>query len=65
MASGPLTRDFKGMRIAWSRNLGRYPVEPIVNQVCDSARRVFGDIGCRVDDGPIIVCRHGLCADHG
>ena len=48
---GALARDFKGTRIAWSRNLGRYPVEPIVNQVCDSARRVFGDIGCRVEDG--------------
>ena len=48
---GALTRDFKGTRVAWSRNLGRYPVEPIVNQVCDSARHVFGDIGCRVEDG--------------
>jgi amidase len=47
----PLARDFKGTRIAWSRNLGRYPVEPVVNEVCDTARHVFGDIGCRIEDG--------------
>jgi amidase len=46
-----LRRDFKGVRIAWSRNLGRYPVEPIVNAVCDSARPVFADLGCTVEDG--------------
>src|SRR4029077_8438129 len=49
--SGALARDFKGTRIAWSRNLGRYQVEPIVNQVGDGARHVFSDIGCRVEDG--------------
>jgi amidase len=48
---GRLRRDFKGVRIAWSRNLGTYPVEPVVNQVCDAARHVFADLGCRVEDG--------------
>jgi amidase len=48
--SGALARDFKGTRVAWSRNLGRYTVEPIVNLVCDGARHVFTDIGCRVED---------------
>ncbi len=47
---GPLGRDFSGVRIAWSRNLGRYPVEPVVNQVCDKARHVFADLGCIVED---------------
>jgi amidase len=47
---GPLQRDFSGVRIAWSRDLGRYPVEPIVNHVCDAARHVFTDIGCLVED---------------
>jgi amidase len=49
--SRPLQRDFKGARIAWSRNLGRYPVQPVVNEVCDRARSVFADLGCQVDDG--------------
>ena len=48
---GSLRRDFAGVRIAWSRNLGRYPVEPVVNTVCDSARRAFADLGCVVEDG--------------
>jgi amidase len=47
----PLRRDFKGARVAWSRNLGRYPVEPVVNEVCDGARPVFAELGCQVDDG--------------
>ncbi|HZS05412.1 MAG TPA: amidase [Blastocatellia bacterium] len=49
--SRPLPRDFKGTRIAWSRNLGRYPVEPAVNEVCDKARSTFAALGCRVEDG--------------
>jgi amidase len=47
---GALQRDFKGVRIAWSRNLGRYPVEPAVNSVCDGAQHVFTDLGCVVQD---------------
>jgi amidase len=48
---GSLRRDFKGVPIAWSRNLGRYPVEPVVSEVCNSARHVFADLGCHVHDG--------------
>jgi amidase len=47
---GPLGRDWTGARVAWSRNLGRYPVEPIVNEVCDRARPVFEDLRCIVQD---------------
>jgi amidase len=46
-----LRRDFKGVRIGWSRNLGRYPVEPVVSEVFNRARQVFVDLGCRVHDG--------------
>jgi amidase len=49
--SGSLRRDFKGVRVAWSRNLGRYPVEPRVTVVCDASRHVFADLGCIVEDG--------------
>jgi len=49
--SRPLRRDFRGARIAWSRNLGRYPVEPVVNEVCDKVRSTFTSLGCRVEDG--------------
>ncbi len=51
MFSQPLERNFKGVRIAWSRTLGRYPVEPAINEVCDKARTVFAALGCQVEDG--------------
>jgi amidase len=47
---GSLHADLHGTRVAWSRNLGGYPIEPIVNQVCDAARPVFLDLGCVVED---------------
>lgn len=49
--SKPLQRDFRGTRIAWSRNLGRYPVQPIVNEVCDKARSTFAALGCHLENG--------------
>lgn len=47
----PLERSFRNVRIAWSRNLGRYPVEPAINEVCDKARPVFAALGCQIEDG--------------
>jgi amidase len=44
-------RDFAGARVAWSERLGRYPVEPAVTAVCNTARSVFIDLGCEVSDG--------------
>ncbi|MEO8465554.1 MAG: amidase [Gammaproteobacteria bacterium] len=44
----PLERDFHGARIAWSTNLGRYPVEGVVTRVCDAARPVLVQLGCEV-----------------
>jgi amidase len=49
--SRPLARDFRGVRVAWSRNLGRYPVQPAVTEVCDRARPVFAALGCQVEEG--------------
>ena len=48
--SRPLDRDFKGVRIAWSRNLGELPVDPRVTAVIDRERHVFESIGCQVED---------------
>jgi amidase len=50
MFSRPLSRDFRGVRIAWSRNLGRYQVEPAVTETTGRARPYFEQIGCRVDE---------------
>ena len=46
----PLGRTFRGTRIAWSQNLGRYPVAPVVNEVCNASRSVFEELGCDIDD---------------
>ncbi len=45
-----LDRDFAGTRIAWSRDLGGRPIEPVQTQVLDAQRHVFEDIGCMVED---------------
>jgi amidase len=46
----PLDRDFRGVRMAWSRDLGGLPVDRRVTQVIDAQRRVFEDLGGRVED---------------
>lgn len=48
--ANPLDRDFKGVRIAWSRDLNGLPVDGRVTAVIDSQRHVFEDLGCRVVD---------------
>ncbi len=46
-----LDRDFKGVRIAWSPDLGELPVDPRVTNVLESQRHVFEDLGCIVEEG--------------
>jgi len=47
----PLARDFKGVRVAWSRDLGNLPVDPRVTAVIDAQRHVFESLGCVITDG--------------
>jgi amidase len=47
---GPLERDFSGTRVAWSRDFGGLPVDPMVTAVLDAQRHTFEDIGCLVED---------------
>jgi amidase len=46
----PLSRDFKGVRVAWWRGLGGIPVEAEIRRVVDGNRKVFEDLGCRVEE---------------
>ncbi len=46
----PLDRDFRGVRVAWSRDLGGLPVDPAVTAVLDAQRATFEALGCEVDD---------------
>ena len=47
--SGPLDRDLKGLKVAFSPDLGGLPVEPAVVEVLKTAVPVFEDLGCHVD----------------
>ncbi len=46
-----LARDFKGVRVAWSRDLGGLPVDPRVTAVIDGQRQVFESLGCVTEEG--------------
>jgi amidase len=45
----PLARDFDGVRIAWSPDLGYLPVDAEVQAVCAAALPALESLGCRVD----------------
>jgi amidase len=47
----PLERDFRGVRIAWSRDFGGIPVDRRVTAVIDAQRKTFQSLGCVVEDG--------------
>lgn len=47
----PLVRNFKGNRIAWSKNLGGLPVDPRVTQTLENQRHLFEDLGCIIEEG--------------
>ena len=42
--------DLRGLRLAWTPNLGRYPVEREVVEVCQAALPTFRDLGAEVED---------------
>ncbi|MBI2204262.1 MAG: amidase [Candidatus Rokubacteria bacterium] len=46
----PLDRDFRGVRIAWTRDLGELPVDRRVTAVLDAQRKTFESLGCVVED---------------
>jgi amidase len=47
----PLDRDLKGLRVAWSTDLGgTVPVDPKVKEVFEQQVKVFEDMGCFVEE---------------
>jgi amidase len=48
--SQPLERNFKGVRVAWSRDLGGLPVDSRVTEAIDAQRHVFESLGCLTED---------------
>jgi amidase len=45
-----LDRDFRKVRVAWSRDLGGLPVDRRVLAVLERQRKVFESLGCAVED---------------
>jgi amidase len=48
--AAPLGRDFRGVRVAWWRDLGGIPFEGEVVNVVNAARPVFEQLGCVVEE---------------
>ena len=47
--ANPLDRDFSGVRVAWSPDLGGIPVDPRVTAVIEKALPVFENLGCGIE----------------
>jgi len=45
-----LARDFRKVRVAWSRDLGGLPMDPRVTEALDSQKKVFRGLGCVVEE---------------
>jgi amidase len=45
----PLERNFKGVRVAWFKDLGGVPFDPRVRAVVDGQRKTFESLGCIVE----------------
>jgi len=45
----PLERSFKGVRVAWFKDLGGVPFDPRVRNVVDGCRAAFESLGCIVE----------------
>ncbi len=45
-----LARDARGVRVAWSPDLGGLPLDPAVRAALAPARQVLADLGCEVAD---------------
>jgi amidase len=45
-----LSRDFNGVRIAWSPDLGGLPVDARVSAVLTSQRTMFSELGCVIEE---------------
>ena len=46
----PLNRDFHGVRVAWSRDLGGLPIDRRVTTALEGQRKILRELGCAVDD---------------
>src|ERR1700722_1555624 len=48
--AGNLERNFKGVRVAWFKNMGGIPFDPRVLSLVNAQRQVFESLGCIVEE---------------
>jgi amidase len=48
--SQPIGCGFKGVRVAWWKDLGGIPIDPRVREITNAQRRVFESLGCTVEE---------------
>ena len=48
--TGNLERNFKGVRVAWFRDMGGIPFDPRVLNAVNAQRKVFESLGCMVEE---------------
>jgi amidase len=48
--SGDLDRNFKGVRVAWFKNMGGIPFDSRILEAVHAHRRTFEDLGCIVEE---------------
>ena len=48
--TGNLERNFKGVRVAWFRNMGGIPFDPRVLGLVNAQRKIFESLGCIVEE---------------
>jgi amidase len=48
---GPLDRELKGVRVAWSRDLGGLPIDRRVTETLERQRATLETLGCVVESG--------------
>jgi amidase len=46
----PLERSFRGVRVAWFKDLGGLPFDRRVREVIQSRRKIFESLGCAVEE---------------
>ena len=48
--AGNLERNFKGVRVAWFKDMGGLPFDPRIRAAVDAQRKVFENLGCIVEE---------------
>jgi amidase len=48
--AGNLERDFKGVRVAWFKNMGGLPFDSRIRTAVDAQRKIFENLGCIVEE---------------